>query len=631
MAYSSLKHFIEALEQKGELLRIKTFVDPVLEIAEITDRISKQNGGGKAILFENTGTDFPVLTNTMGSEKRIAMAFGADYLDQPGDKMKELLLDLAVQPKGFIDKFKQLLKVGGLAKLLPKVINRSGDCQQVVMQNPDLNKLPVLKCWTCDGGRFITLPLVHTKDPISEARNVGMYRMQVFAKDLTAMHWHRHKTGARHYNEFKQQNRIIPVAVALGGDPAYTYAATAPLPDGIDEYILAGYLRNKRVELVKCITQDIEVPKDVDIVIEGYIDPNEELIWEGPFGDHTGFYSLADWYPKFHVTCITHRKDAIYLATIVGVPPQEDAWIAKATERIFLKPIQFTVCPEMLDMDLPVAGVAHNIAIVKINKTYPGQATKVMNAFWGAGQMMFNKIMIIVDKQVDVHNYADVVHAISKNTNIPSDIYFTRGPMDVLDHSSVSFSYGGKIGIDATTKTIEENLSGFKNNELFILTENIDQHVKILEDIENIQVNVDLLKQNLPIVFVFISDDKNVQIEEIAVKIKNTISQDIHYVAFFNNEIDNQNIFDLVWLLGNNIDPSRDLKVINQNCLLIDATRKNTSNHKFDRLWPNIVASDSDTINKVDVKWASLQIGALIESPSLKYKKYQSGNEAIYN
>jgi 3-octaprenyl-4hydroxybenzoate decarboxylase (EC 4.1.1.-) len=280
---------------------------------------------------------------------------------------------------------------------MPKVKSGKGECQEVVMTNPDITKLPVITCWPKDGGPFVTLPVIHTKDPNTKTRNVGMYRMQVFGPTLTGMHWHKHKVSARHFNEYKKLKKRMPVAVALGGDPVYAYSATAPLPENVDEYMLAGFLRKKRVELVKCITQpEIEVPADADFVIEGYVDPEDELIWEGPFGDHTGYYSLPDWYPRFHITAVTHKKNAVYPATIVGIPPQEDAWLGKATERIFLAPIKMTMVPEIVDMDMPVEGVFHNLVIARINKEYAGQGQKVMNAMWGAGQMMFNKYWCLI-------------------------------------------------------------------------------------------------------------------------------------------------------------------------------------------------------------------------------------------
>ena len=363
MAYQNLNHFIETLEKEGELIRIKERVNPHLEITEITDRISKQYG--PALLFENTGFDFPLLINSMGNHRRMCLALGVESMDSITKDIENIFKLLTGPKNSIFDKLKMLPQLGQISSWMPKQISGRGECQEVVMEKPDLGRLPILTCWPEDGGPFITLPIIHTKDPETGIRNVGMYRMQVFGPNLTGMHWHKHKVSARHYNEYKKRGEIMPIAVALGGDPVYTYAATAPLPDGIDEYMLAGFLRKKKVELVQCLTQDVQVPSDADFILEGYIDPSEDWIWEGPFGDHTGYYSLADYYPRFHITAITHRKNAIYPTTIVGIPPQEDAWIGKATERIFLAPIKMTMVPEILDMVLPMEGVFHNLAIVK--------------------------------------------------------------------------------------------------------------------------------------------------------------------------------------------------------------------------------------------------------------------------
>jgi 4-hydroxy-3-polyprenylbenzoate decarboxylase len=418
MPYKNLFEFALALEKAGELIRVRQFVNPELEISEITDRVSKSPDGGKALLFENTGTGFPLLINCFGSEKRICMALGVNNLDETSEKISILFNQFSSPKTNFWKKLKLLPALKEISSWLPVHKNGRGDCQEIVMPSPDLSRLPILKCWPLDGGKFITLPLVNTIDPMTGIRNVGMYRMQVFSPDSTGMHWHRHKTGARHYEAYKKAGKIMPVAVVLGGDPVYTYAATAPLPDNIDEYLFAGFLRNKPVELVKCLTQNIEVPADADFVLEGYVDPSENIAWEGPFGDHTGFYSLADWYPIFHITCITHRKNAIYPATIVGIPPQEDAWIAKATERIFLAPIRMAIAPEIIDLNLPIEGVAHNLAIVKINKTYPGQAFKIMNSLWGAGQMMFNKVMVVAGDETDIFFPEAVLGAVLSNVTI---------------------------------------------------------------------------------------------------------------------------------------------------------------------------------------------------------------------
>ncbi len=457
MAYNGLQSFIDRLDESGELLRITSPVNPELEITEITDRISKLPGGGKALLFTNTGTRFPLLINALGSEKRMALAFGRENLGSVEEEIFTLFHRLT-SPKGNLwDKLKLLPDLQEVSSWMPRRLKGRGKCQEVVMDPPDPGLLPVLKCWPADGGRFITLPVVHTLDPETGAPNAGMYRMQLFGHNLTGMHWHKHKTGAAHYLKYKAAGKIMPVTVTLGGDPVYTYAATAPMPDNMDEYLLAGFLRKKQVRLVKCLTNDLFVPEDADFVMEGFVDPSEALIQEGPFGDHTGFYSLADGYPRFHVTCITHRKDAVYPATIVGIPPMEDAWIGKATERIFLSPIRLTMIPELIDMDLPFAGVAHNISIVKIRKTYPGQAIKVMNALWGAGQMMFNKILVVVDEgSVDIHDYAVLARLFKDNFDPVYSLHFSKGPLDILDHSSQKFAFGAKVGIDLTRPFPEE-------------------------------------------------------------------------------------------------------------------------------------------------------------------------------
>ena len=420
MAYKNQQDFIRALEAAGELVRIRTFVDPRLEMAEITDRISKSGHGGKALLFENTGTDFPVLMNAYGSERRMCMALGVNQLDDTTREIEALFKLLAGPKETILDKLRLLPKLGQFASWMPVVRNGRGPCQEVVMPTPDISKLPVITCWPRDGGPFVTLPIIHTRDLHTGTRNVGMYRMQIFGPTLTGMHWHKHKVSARHFAEYKKTGQRMPVAVALGGDPVYAYSATAPLPDNVDEYMLAGFLRKKRVELVKCLTQPaIEVPADADFIIEGYVDPTEDPIWEGPFGDHTGYYSLPDWYPRFHITAITHRKNPVYPATIVGIPPQEDAWLGKATERIFLAPIKMTLIPEIVDMEMPVEGVFHNLVIAKIHKEYAGQALKVMNAMWGAGQMMFNKILVVTDEGADIRDYSALARYVYRNTGTP--------------------------------------------------------------------------------------------------------------------------------------------------------------------------------------------------------------------
>ncbi len=631
MAYKSLLQYIDILEKEGELIRIKEFVDPVLEITEIVDRFSKSEDNGKALLFENTGTGFPVLINAMGSYKRMCLSLGVDSLDNFGKEIEELFIDITGPKSNVFDKLKLLPKLSSISSWMPKTISGRGKSQEVIYKDPDLNKLPVLKCWPEDGGPFVTLPMVITKDPISGIRNVGMYRMQIFEKDLTGMHWHKHKVGARHFNEYKKIGKKMPIAVALGGDPAYTYAATAPVPDNVDEFLLAGFLRKQKVELIKCITQDIEVPADADIIIEGYVDPEEDFIWEGPFGDHTGFYSLADWYPKFHVTCITHRKDAVYPATIVGVPPMEDAWIGKATERIFLAPIRLAMLPEVIDYNLPFEGVAHNITVVKINKTYPGQALKVMNALWGAGQMMFNKIMIVVDEDIDIHNYDELAKAIYNNLNPESDIHFSTGPLDVLDHSSTKYTFGSKLGIDATVKFIEEkDESGLI--EIVVPEEIYIDKLKVTPEISNIK----LLKE-YGILIVSIKKESKQQIERMAELLyQQEVTSSVKIIIFVDQEIDVEDKSMIAWISSGNIDPKRDSIILKgskktYSKIFIDATRKSLKRDGFKRDWPNIVVSDEETIRKIDQKWNSLGLGEFISSPSLKYRKLNRNTGAIAN
>ncbi|MBP7497434.1 MAG: menaquinone biosynthesis decarboxylase, partial [Bacteroidales bacterium] len=420
-----MNNYVKELEKAGELLRIKEFVSPELEIAEITDRVVKNSG--TALLFENNGTEFPLLINVFGTYKRICQAFGVNSLDDISERIIKLFTAFSKPGKNFTDKLKLIPRLKEISGYQPKHIKGRGDCQQVLITQPDLAKLPILKCWQYDGGPFITLPNVHTKDPQTGIRNVGMYRMQVLSKDSTAMHWHLHKGSAAHFNKYKQLNQKMPVSVSLGGDPVYTYCASAPLPENIDEYLLAGFIRKQAVRLVKCITNDIYVPEDADFVLEGYIDPDEAPVLEGPFGDHTGYYSLQDYYPVFHITAITHKKQAIYPATIVGIPPQEDTFLGKATERIFLPLIKLSIAPELSDMNMPFEGVFHNLAIISIKKQYPGQGAKIINALWGAGQMMFNKIQIVTDHNINVADYNSVLNAIINNCDIDKDIFFSRG------------------------------------------------------------------------------------------------------------------------------------------------------------------------------------------------------------
>lgn len=454
MAYKDLRDFIRTLEKKGLLKRISVEVDPVLEIAEINDRVVKS--GGPALLFERPkGSKFPCVVNLFGTFERMRLALEVESLDDIGKRALEFLEPEI--PTNIIEKLKMLPKLKRLSDFLPRYV-KSGPCKEVIIKdNPSLNIFPILKTWPLDGGRFITLPMVFTKDPETGARNCGMYRMQVYDERTTGMHWHIHKDGARHYRKAEAMGKRLEVAVAIGSDPATIYSATAPLPEGIDEMLFAGFLRQEPVELVKCETVDLEVPANAEIVLEGYCEPGERRI-EGPFGDHTGYYSLPDEYPVFHITCITHRADAIYPATIVGKPPMEDCFIAKATERIFL-PLIRKQLPEIVDMNLPIEGVFHNLAIVSIDKRYPGHARKVMYALWGMGQLSFTKIIIVMDKDVNIHDISEVLWRIGNNVDPKRDVVILEGPLDVLEHASPIPAYGGKMGIDATKKWPSEGFT----------------------------------------------------------------------------------------------------------------------------------------------------------------------------
>ncbi len=634
MAFQGLREFIELLESKGELLRISVPVNPELEIAEIVDRISKSEGGGKALLFENNGTGFPVLINAFGSEKRISLALGCDNLESIGSEIESLFKNLARPRNSFLDKLKFLPLLSHMASWMPKKVSGRGKCQEVVMQDPDLFKLPVLKCWPADGGRFITLPCVVTRDPETGVRNVGMYRMQVFGRDLTGMHWHKHKTGARHLEGYKKKGTKMPVSVVIGGDPAYTYAATAPLPDNIDEYLLAGFLRKKRVELVKCLTNDLEVPADADFIIEGYVDPQEELIYEGPFGDHTGFYSLADWYPKFHVTCITYRKDAVYHATVVGIPPQEDAWIGRATERIFLAPMKMTMIPELLDMELPPSGVAHNLTIAKIEKTFAGQGSKVMNAMWGAGQMMFNKILIVADQQANIQDYQAFAQFVSRAVNPLKDIYFSRGPMDVLDHSSSRFSFGSKLGIDVTAKFEEEQDGPDQFSTVDFIPEKCEKQISRIPGV--VSSNLTLVGTGISaIILGIVKKDKHSL--KCIVDDLFLISEvkTVKFIIFVDPELDISDRDAVCWYVSGNIDPVRDCQIISPlnegepAHFVLDGTRKSAEIDAFKRDWPNPVVASAETISRIDKLWPEAGLGPFIPSPSLKYALLQKGNGAV--
>ncbi|MCF7668994.1 MAG: menaquinone biosynthesis decarboxylase [Verrucomicrobia bacterium] len=469
MAYTSFRDFVSYLESRDELMRISTPLATELEITELADRQMKQADGGKALLIERPSVHgrvscTPLAINTMGSFDRMAAALGVDTISAAAAELQSLVK--AKPPTSFYEAVGLIGTALELRHTKPRLV-KSGSCQQIVHKlngedgnitaghksrtPPTILDLPVLKCWPGDTGRFITLPCVVTRDPETGSRNIGMYRMQVFSPESTGMHWQLHKTGAGHAAKYKELGQRMPVSVFIGGDPAFTFCATAPLPDEIDELNLAGFLRKKSVPLVKCLTNDLEVPADADIVIEGYVDPSEPMQIEGPFGDHTGYYSSADYYPVFHITAVTHRNDAVYPATIVGIPPMEDFYIGSATVELFLPILKMTF-PELVDLAMPAEGVFHNLVFVSIRKRYPMQAYKIMHGLWGMGQMMFTKYIVVVDECVDVHNTSQVLFHLCANTDPQRDIIFTKGPADVLDHASSHFAAGSKLGIDATRK-----------------------------------------------------------------------------------------------------------------------------------------------------------------------------------
>jgi len=447
VAYRDLHEFITALEQAGQLRRVRESVSPVLEITEIADRVVK--AGGPALLFESVqGSEIPVLINAFGTLERMCLALGAPDLDAVAARVQDLLEFRS--PASLADKIRMLPKLADLANFFPKTV-RSGPCQEVVLtEGFSLADLPVLQCWPDDGGRFITLPLVFSRDPVTSKRNCGMYRMQLHDATTTGMHWQIHKGGAHHYHRCLRDGRRLEVAVAIGADPVVTFAATLPLPEDFDEMLFAGFLRGGPVEMVPCRTVDLEVPASAEIVLEGYVQPGE-LQREGPFGDHTGFYSLADDYPVFHVQCVTRKRQPVYHTTIVGRPPMEDCWMGKAIERILL-PVIRKQFPEIVDIHLPFEGVFHNLIIVAIRKAYPGHARKVMHGIWGLGQAMFSKCILVVDDTVNIQDLSETAWAALNHIDPQRDTEFVLGPVDSLDHASRLPDFGSKMGVDATRK-----------------------------------------------------------------------------------------------------------------------------------------------------------------------------------
>lgn len=601
MAYKDLQSFISLLEKKCLLKRIQTEVSYELEITEIADRVSKAEG--PALLFENVkGSPYPVLINAMGSYERMALALGVSEINQLERDIRELI-DINSY-LGVKKAIKAIPKLSRLATVFPIKVPGKGKCQEVIERGDavDLFKLPVLKCWPGDAGRFFTLPLIFTKDPETGTQNVGMYRLQVFDKNTTGMHWHLHKDGREIYEKYRKLGGKMPVSVALGCDPAITYAATAPLPKMIDEMMFAGYIRKRPIKMVKSITNDIFVPASAEFVLEGYVDVNEDLHLEGPFGDHTGYYSLADYYPAFHVTCITHRKNPVYPTTIVGKPPMEDCYMSKATERAFLPLLQM-VFPEIVDLNLPLEGVFHNCAIISIKKRYPGHGKKIMNALWGMGQMMYTKMIIVVDQDTKPQDLNAVWSQILQQCDMNQDLVFSKGPLDALDHASDTAFYGTRLGIDATKKRIEEGKRVPFKEKLF-KSNKVENELK-QQFAEIVAVNCPELGVFSNCIIVAINKTKSQQVKNLVAKMwQKECCHGAKMIIVVDKEVSPNDLSTVAWKIFNNIDAQRDLTCLDGEsvCVMIDATKKGELDGHT-RVWPNDIEMSTEIKQLVDSKW----------------------------
>ena len=605
MNYTSLREFIDRLEVENELIRIQEQVSPILEIAEITDRVSKQPSGGKALLFENVeGSSIPVLINAFGSQKRMNAALGVHNIEEISKRIERYL---KIQPPTtLLDKAKLLPMLLQAAQFPPTLFGGAkAPCQEVVHLNNNVNldQIPILQCWPQDAGRFITLPIVINRSADHKVKNVGLYRMQIYDSKTTGMHWHIHKDGAHFFHEYKKQNKVMEVAVAIGADPASCYAASAPLPYGIDEFLLAGFIRKKSVSLVKCKTVDLEVPANAEIILEGFIDPSEMRL-EGPFGDHTGYYSQDGDYPVFHLTAITHRKDPIYLTTIVGKPPQEDFYLGRATERIFL-PLLRTQLPEIVDMDMPVEGVFHNCVIVSFDKRYPMQSRRLMSALWGLGQMSFVKTIITVDSNINVHNYEELVKLLLDKVNFKLDLFFSEGVLDVLNHGSDNMLYGSKLGIDLTEKIEGEPGYGESkpttyNNSQLPSTEEVKSQFSDLKDCRILSINT-----QRSVAYVALNKTQPHQAKKFIkafFNVSDFSAINIVIVLEGHVKLDNDSI--VMWKFFNNLDPKRDF-YFEGDRLAIDVTQK-LKEEGYQQNWPEEIEMSEEIKKRVDKKWNSL-------------------------
>ncbi len=601
MSYDSLGAFVARLDEEGELLRIKDRVSANLEITEITDRMSKMPSGGKALFFENVeDSAFPVVTNAFGSSRRIELAFGSSP-----DGLAARLAAIIKQapPRSIMEKIGMLPKALSWAKFLPRTRKmKTPPCQEVVLTGEavDLTKLPVLFCWPEDGGRFITLPVVFTKGLEDGKRNVGMYRMQVYDGKTTGMHWHIHKDGSHHFHEYRKAGRRMEVAVAIGTDPAVTYAATAPMPRGVDEMMLAGFIRQAPVIMVRGITVDIDVPAEAEFILEGYVDPEETRI-EGPFGDHTGYYSEADLYPVFHLTAITHRKNPVYSATVVGRPPMEDCYLALTTERLFLPMLQM-VMPEIKDYLLPWEGVFHSIAVISIEKEYPGHAAKIASGLWGSGQMSFAKALVIIDDKSLLADGRRLFEHILGTIDFSSDITLAMGILDVLDHSAENPLYGSKIAIDATTRFAGEGKRTEKGGDSgngYEPGDDASLLARLRIGDEGFMRLCTLLSVPGRILRAVAVDKKKGQPSRLYIDLlrgDEDAAGGVYVLYDAGLELADHSL--LLWKAFNNVDPARDI-VIGTRCVIIDATRKGLADG-HQRPWPNDIEMTPEIKKAVD-------------------------------
>jgi len=595
-SYENLQDFVAALDRAGELQRIQAPVSRHLEITHITDLACKSPGGGKALLFEKViDSEFPVLTNAYGSDRRICMALGVPDLETLADRLRRFIQ--LEPPKTVRDAFRLLPMGLDILKFLPRKV-KSAPCQEIIRigGDIDLDRIPVLKCWPLDGGPFVTLPVVITRSLETGRRNAGMYRLQVFDRRTTGMHWHIHKDGSHYFQEYRKAGRRMPVAVAVGTDPATTYAATAPLPRGIDEMMLSGFIRRRPVPMVRCVTVDLEVPAEAEFILEGYVDPHELRV-EGPFGDHTGYYSLVGDYPVFHLTAVTHRRNPVYAATIVGRPPMEDCYLAKATERIFL-PLMNAVLPEVKDFWLPWEGVFHNLSVIAIAKEYPGHARRIMSAVWGQGQMSFCKAVVLVDDTVDLGCPETVLKEVLDRIDLHQDITVTEGVLDVLDHSAPEPLFGGKLGVDATRR-----MEGESERSYVETASGIPSSSEIREALRSVSESltdhhVPPLETRNRVLLVNFRKTGGISAQHFRERLlEQRVLKPFSILLLCDEAVDLKDYSLVIWKACNNVDPKRDM-LLREGRVVIDAARKGPEDGHY-REWPEDIVMDSQIVERV--------------------------------